>query len=103
LRTIGRPEELRDQLFAKTLTVRTVAPLAEPDSVFAGLPAVEVWHHDGIATYVLAGSDPAVAAPAVTRALVAASADVLSIGESRHSLEDVYLELIGEDVEARRR
>jgi ABC-2 type transport system ATP-binding protein len=32
-----------------------------------------------------------------------AGADVLSIGESRHSLEDVYLELIGEDVEAGRR
>ena len=29
-------------------------------------------------------------------------ADVLSIAEARHSLEDVYLELIDEDVEARR-
>ena len=43
------------------------------------------------------------AAPAVVRALVAAGADVLSIGESRHSLEDVYLEWIGEDAEAHRR
>jgi ABC-2 type transport system ATP-binding protein len=34
---------------------------------------------------------------------VAAGADVLSIGESRHSLEDVYLELIDEDKEAGRR
>jgi ABC-2 type transport system ATP-binding protein len=55
------------------------------------------------ATYVLAVSDAAVAAPAVTRALVAAGADVLSIGESHHSLEDVYLELMDEDVEAGRR
>jgi ABC-2 type transport system ATP-binding protein len=31
---------------------------------------------------------------------VAAGADVLSIAESQHSLEDVYLELIDEDVEA---
>ena len=46
-------------------------------------------------------SDPEIAAPAVTRALVGAGADVLSIGESRHSLEDVYLELIDEDVEAK--
>ena len=37
------------------------------------------------------------AAPALTRALVAAGADVLSIGESHRSLEDVYLELIGEE------
>jgi ABC-2 type transport system ATP-binding protein len=103
LRTIGRPDELRDQLFAKTLTVRTLAPLAEPDGVFAGLPAVDGWRRDGPATYVLTVSDSAVAAPAVTRALVAAGADVQSIGESRHSLEDVYLELIGDDVEAGRR
>jgi ABC-2 type transport system ATP-binding protein len=103
LRTIGRPEELRDQLFAKTLTVRTLAPLPEPSRIFAGLPAVDGWHHDGTATYVLAVSDPAVAAPAVTRALVAADVDVLSISESRHSLEDVYLELIAEDQEADQR
>ena len=38
------------------------------------------------------------AAPAVTRA-VSAGADVLSIGESRHSLEDVYLELIDDPSE----
>jgi len=35
------------------------------------------------------------------RALVAAGADVLSIGESRHPLEDVYLELIDQDVGGR--
>ena len=102
LRTTGRPDELRDQLFAKTLTVRTLATLAEPDSVFAGLPAVEGWRQDGPAGYVLAVSDPVVAAPAVTRALVAVGAGVLSISESHHSLEDVYLELIDDDVEARR-
>jgi ABC-2 type transport system ATP-binding protein len=96
LRSIGRPEDLRDQLFAKALTVRTLAPLAEPRSVFAGLPAVEEWRQEGASGYRLAVSDAAVAAPAVTRALVAAGADVLSISESRHSLEDVYLELIGE-------
>jgi ABC-2 type transport system ATP-binding protein len=39
LRTIGRPAELRDRLFAKTLTVRTLIPLPEPGRVFAGLPA----------------------------------------------------------------
>ncbi len=48
----------------------------------------------GPASYVLTVTDPAQAAPAVTRALVAAGADVLSIGEPRHSLEDVYLELV---------
>ena len=102
LRTIGRPGELRDRLFAKTLTVTTLAPLTDPDHVFGGLPAVDGWHRDG-ASYVITISDPATAAPAVTRALVRAGADVMSIAESRHSLEDVYLQLVDEDVEAGRR
>ena len=100
LRAIGRPDDLRQQLFAKTLTVRTLVPLPEPDRVFGGLPSVDGWRQDDPATYLLTVSDSAVAAPAITRALVAAGADVLSIAESHHSLEDVYLELIGEDVEA---
>jgi ABC-2 type transport system ATP-binding protein len=103
LRTIGRPDQLRERLFAKTLTVRTLLPLPEPGRVLAGLPAVDGWRQDGPATYVLAVADSAVAAPAVTRALVKAGADVLSISQSRHSLEDVYLELINEDEEANRR
>jgi ABC-2 type transport system ATP-binding protein len=103
LRTIGRPDELRDRLFAKTLTVRTLVPLSEPGRVFAGLPAVDGWQQDGQAGYVLTVSDAAVAGPAATRALVADGADVLSISESRHSLEDVYLELIDQDREASRR
>jgi ABC-2 type transport system ATP-binding protein len=102
LRTIGRPDELRDQLFTKTLTVKTVTPLPRPDRFFGGLAAVDGWREDGRAAYVLTVSEPTLAAPVVARALVAAGADVLSIGESRHSLEDVYLELIGEDAEAGR-
>ena len=47
-------------------------------------------------------SEPRAVAPDLTRALVAAGADVLSISELRYSLEDVYLELIDADVEARR-
>jgi len=100
---IGRPNELREQLFAKTLAVRTLLPVSEPGSVFADLPAVEGWHQDGPAAYVLAVSKSEIAAPAVIRALVSAGADVLSVSESHHSLEDVYLELIDEDSEAGRR
>jgi ABC-2 type transport system ATP-binding protein len=103
LQTIGRPDELRSRLFAAALTIRTVAPIADPDRVFGGLPAVIGWQRDGADGWVVAVSDPTAAAPAVTRALVTAGADVLSIGETRHSLEDVYLELIDEDPEAVRR
>ena len=53
--------------------------------------------------YTLSVSDPELAAPALARALVGADADVLSLAESHHSLEDVYLELIDEDEEAKAR
>ncbi len=101
LRTIGRPDELRDRLFRNTLVIRTAAPLDDPEHVFA-ISGVESWHADGGAGYELAVSDARTAAPELARALVAAGADVLSLAEARHSLEDVYLELIDDDVEVRR-
>jgi ABC-2 type transport system ATP-binding protein len=100
LRTVGRPSELRDRLFARTITVRTLTPLPDAAGVFGSLAGVDGWREDGPGTYVLDVSDPTLAAPGTTRALVAAGADVLAIAEARHSLEDVYLELIDEDVEA---
>jgi ABC-2 type transport system ATP-binding protein len=91
----------------RSLNVTVAAALPEPGRVFGGLPAVQGWKAagppggappgEGPAGYVLTVSDAAQAAPAVTRALVAAGADVLLIAESRHSLEDVYLELLGDD------
>jgi ABC-2 type transport system ATP-binding protein len=102
LRTVGRPEELREQLFSRSLSVETLTPLAAPDDVFNSAAGVESWRPEGASTYVLSATDPRMAAPHVTRALVAAGADVVSISESRHSLEDVYLQLIDEDPEASR-
>jgi ABC-2 type transport system ATP-binding protein len=104
LRLIGRPDELRAQLFRRSLDVRIRVPLSDPQAVFGALSEVEGWEQAPPAGgYAVAVSDPDTAAPAVARSLVAAGADILSIAESRHSLEDVYLELIDEDVEARRR
>jgi ABC-2 type transport system ATP-binding protein len=101
LRSVGRTDTLRESLFSKALVVETVAPLGSPEAVFTGTTGVEGWRADGPARYLLNVTDPKLAAPAVTRALVAAGADVLNISESRHSLEDVYLELIHDDPEAR--
>ncbi|HUB71656.1 MAG TPA: ABC transporter ATP-binding protein [Acidimicrobiales bacterium] len=105
LRAIGSPQELRDRLFGKTLEVRARVALADPDGVFSGLAGVDSWRYDdredalddGHAAYMLFVSDPVVAAPAATRALVAAGADVLSINQSRRSLVDIYLQLVNED------
>jgi ABC-2 type transport system ATP-binding protein len=100
LRTVGTPAGLRGQLFKKSLLVSTVAPVTSPDQLFTSIKGVESWHADGPASYVLSVSEPRAAAPEVVRGLVHAGADVLTIGETQHSLEDVYLELIAEDVEA---
>jgi ABC-2 type transport system ATP-binding protein len=100
LRSVGRTEELRESLFSRSLVVETAAPLEAPDGVFNPSSGVDGWQSHDATHYVLNVNDPRVAAPAVTRALVAAGADVLSIAEARHSLEDVYLELIDEDPEA---
>jgi ABC-2 type transport system ATP-binding protein len=100
LRLVGRPDELRERLFTRSLVVETLAPIAAPDDVFNSTDGIESWRPDGTSTYVLTVADPRNIAPQVTRALVAAGVDVVSISESRHSLEDVYLQLIEEDTEA---
>lgn len=102
LRMIGRPDELREQLFRRSLDVRLRLPLDDPKAVFGEVGEVEGWQQTP-AGYTLIVSDPDLAAPAVARALVRAEADILSLTESHHSLEEVYLELIDDDVEAKSR
>jgi ABC-2 type transport system ATP-binding protein len=99
LRTVGTPAGLRDQLFKKSLIVTTVEPVEGPQQFFTSIKGVESWRTEGPTSYVLSVSEPKVAAPEVVRGLVNAGADVLTIGETQHTLEDVYLELIAEDVE----
>jgi ABC-2 type transport system ATP-binding protein len=102
LRSVGRTDTLRESLFSRSLVVETAAALDAPDDVFTDTTGLDSWRSDGVGRYVLTVSDPRTVAPHVTRALVAAGADVISITESHHSLEDVYLKLIDEDPEAPR-
>jgi ABC-2 type transport system ATP-binding protein len=83
--------------------VETLTPLVAPDDVFNSTDGVESWRREGASSYVLIVTDPRNIAPHVNRALVAAGADVVSISESRHSLEDVYLQLIDDDPGASQR
>ena len=116
MRMVGRPDDLRAKLFTKSIVVTTASPLPSPAEVFNGVTGVDGWALDnaedsapdtaeppppGTTRYVLTVSDPKAVAPNVTRALVAAGADVESLGEVVHSLEDIYLQLVSEDVEAK--
>jgi ABC-2 type transport system ATP-binding protein len=99
---IGPPAELRARLFTRNLEVRVRTAPPDPDALFAGLTGAHGWQRDTSGAFLLTVPDPDAAAPDVARALVHAGADILSITESRHSLEDVYLELVDGDVEAKR-
>ena len=74
-------------MFAKTLIVETAVPLPDPAGVFAGLPAVNGWHPEGSAVTSWRVRPGRRRAGRRTRVLVAAGADVLWIGQSRHSLK----------------
>jgi len=99
LRTMGSPDELRRRLFSSALEVRLARPLDDPAAVFGGIDGLRDWTGDGRGGYVLNAADPNAVAPAVARAVVGAGADLLHMGEVRHTLEDVYLELIDQDME----
>jgi ABC-2 type transport system ATP-binding protein len=103
LQTIGRPDELRRTMFSRSLTVATALPLPDPDTVLKGLPSVQSWRQEQRqprqgpgSWYTLTVTDPVRAAPAVARALVAAGADILRVAEEQASLEDIYLQLVGD-------
>ena len=50
---------------------------------------------------VVSLNEPEKENPAIVRALVQAGADIHFIGELRHSLEQVYLEMLHSDTEGR--
>ena len=102
LRVIGRPDDLRSDLFESAIEVRTARPLADPSAVFEGIPGVESWNEEGRGAYRVTAPDLTMVTPTLTRALVGAGADVLRIAEVERSLEDVYLQLVQEDVEVQR-
>jgi len=93
LRMVGRPDELSTRLFGHTVAVALRQPLPDPDLVFSTVPGVTGWRVSD-ARYELTVTDASDVAPAVARALVAAGADILRLGEEHHSLEDVYLEVV---------
>ena len=60
------------------------------------MPGFTGWRRDDDGAYLVTVGDPTGAAPVLTRVLAAAGVDVLAIGEIRHSLEGVYLQLVDE-------
>jgi len=100
LRIQGSPDELRRQLFSSAIEVATRGPIDDPNAVLGAVPGVTGWSGVGDGRYTVNVTDPVAVAPVLARAVVGSGADLLRLAEVRHSLEDVYLQLVQEDVEA---
>jgi ABC-2 type transport system ATP-binding protein len=100
LRIVGRPDDLRHQLFSAAIEIRTAQPLRNPDAVFEALDGVTSWRMEN-GSYLVAVSDPPSIAAELARRVIGAGADLIHLAEVNRSLEDVYLQLVDEDVEAR--
>jgi ABC-2 type transport system ATP-binding protein len=102
LRIIGAPDDLRRRLFSSALEIRTAAPIADPDSLFGAVPGTHGWEPSGDVSYRVSVRDPAAVAPELARAIVESGVGLVHLSEATHSLEDVYLQLVSEDVEVAR-
>jgi ABC-2 type transport system ATP-binding protein len=87
-------DNLTSRTFGKELEVRIGNPSHAIAAALRAVPGLESGAWEG-GVFRVATSDSA-RTPAIVRALVGAGADVLAVGESKHSLEDVYLELVKE-------
>jgi ABC-2 type transport system ATP-binding protein len=102
LRIVGSPDELRRRLFASALDVRTAGPLRDPDGLFGSVSGTNGWQQLGACSYRVGAGDPEAMAPELARAIVVSGAGLVQLSETEHSLEDVYLQLVNEDVEVAR-
>ncbi len=91
---VDTPRALRDQLFGRQVAFHVGRADDALLAVLRAVPGViEVARNDS--RLVARIDDPEATNPAAVRALVAAGADVRFVGEVRHSLEEVYHELLG--------
>ncbi|MCK2218326.1 ABC transporter ATP-binding protein [Actinomadura sp. ATCC 31491] len=93
---VGRPAELRRRLFTPSIDVELLDPVRAPDTLFGQVAGVTGWTGGGD-RYQVAVTNPRRVAPLLAGALVSAHAGIVRLAESEHTLEDVYLELVGEE------
>ncbi|CUS02873.2 ABC transporter related [Candidatus Promineifilum breve] len=101
LRVVDTPARLRRQVYGRQVLFQLGGP-AEPFLPgVAALPFVQAAEVDGN-KLTLTLDDPETHNPAIIHALVAAGAGIQFVGELRHSLEDVYLQLVKDEPAAGR-
>ncbi len=94
--TVDSPENLREKLFGRKVVFHLQAMLPGLAERVRGLPAVK--DAQVVDNRLLVSlEDPEAQNPGIVRALVEAGAGVQFVGELRHSLEDIYLEMIRQE------
>jgi len=101
LLAVDTPEALRLRLFGRKVVFHLATLNPEWVKLVTdqpGVTAVEAVENK----LVVSLGDPERDDPGIVRALIRAGADICFIGELRHSLEQVYLEMLHSEAEARK-
>jgi ABC-2 type transport system ATP-binding protein len=94
----GTPEKLKDAAYGRRIIVRLEKMIGPAYNAVSGLDVVgDIRQEDD--RMILEVRDPDRNCADVVNAIVQAGGRILSVGELRHSLEDVYMKLIGESNE----
>lgn len=93
LLVVDTPANLRQHLFGRQVVFHLRAMLPDLVAAIGALPYIDSVEaiDNKLVTRLL---DPELHNPEILRTLIAAGADVQFVGELRHSLEDVYLQLM---------
>jgi ABC-2 type transport system ATP-binding protein len=91
---IGKPEELRESLFGRGVQVRLASNSPAFANAVRALPFVKNVNSED-STLTIRLDNPDEQSPVILQTLLAAGATVRSIEPVEHSLEEVYLQLVG--------
>ncbi|OPY26847.1 MAG: Trehalose/maltose import ATP-binding protein MalK [Methanocella sp. PtaU1.Bin125] len=94
----GTPERLRDAAYGRRIIVRLERMMGQVHNAVSGLDAVAAVEESGDGM-ILEVRDPDRNCADVVDAIVRAGGRIRSVGELRHSLEDVYMKLVGDRCE----
>ncbi|MEZ4645247.1 MAG: ABC transporter ATP-binding protein [Chloroflexota bacterium] len=99
LRVVDTPAHLRQQLYGRQVVFHLAGAAQEWETAVANQPFINrIQAVDN--KLVIALDDPETYNPQLIRLLVNAGANIQFVGELRHSLEDIYLQLVNDDADS---
>ena len=96
---VDTPEHLRQELWEPQISFRMRGRPASYEALVSVLPFVQAvtCTGDTLTVTLTDGAEQQEATAAMVRRLVEAGADLFSVGEAQHSLEDAYLNLLADE------